>query len=127
MVLQLTDYLLMAGFCLLPVLFLIWGYAWWKRDQVPVREYVEFLESDTADPKWPEKRIMAAGALCEQRRHGRHLGPKIVVEWDTRRNFRGIENGRIVSRGDYDVAVTAEWLEREGPKNGIEVKRVGRG
>jgi hypothetical protein len=122
----LFEYLMMAGFCMLPVVFFLWGYAWWKRDHNPqeYEHYEAFCKIRPDDPHYAEKKIMEAEAICEARRHGRHSssGP-IVVEWDTRRNFHGLENGKMVTRGDYRVAIAARWLENKGPKNGIRVVR----
>ena len=114
----------LLAFFLLPVFLFLWGLSWWRRDREEIEHLQAFETLDPSDPKFPEKRIMEAAAICEQRRHGRRRGGgPIVVEWDTRRNYRGREGRRMVQRGDYLVAVTAEWLEREGPKNGIEVRR----
>ena len=119
-----VDYIIVAGFCTLPVLFLVWGYAWWRRDLVNQEafHYDEFCSISPNDPHRPEKKIMEAAAICEARRHGRHMssGP-IIVEWDRSRNFHGREGGKLVTRGDYEVAITAAWLDREGPKNNIRV------
>ena len=57
-----------------------------------------------------QQAVMNAAALIEQRRHGRHLGGPVHVDWD--------------GSGDYDVVTHATWAEREGPKNNVFIHRV---
>ena len=57
--------------------------------------------------------LMEAAALCEQRRHGRRLGGQVEVVWD----------GEMFPSKTTTVGDHAEWLSREGHKNGISVRR----
>ena len=68
------------------------------------------LESD--DLYSEGRTLMEAAALCEQRRHGRRLGDHVEVVWDG-----DLFPSKTTTIGDH-----AEWLSREGPKNGISVR-----
>ena len=72
---------------------------------------MEALESD--DLYSEGRALMEAAALCEQRRHGRGRGGHVVVDWDT----------ALYPKDTTIVGDHAEWLSREGPKNGITVRR----
>jgi|SRR3990172_2873306 len=59
-----------------------------------------------------------ASKLADQRRNGRHLGGPIIAHIE-RRWARHPNDG-----GDFDTWNDAEWLERNGPANGVYIEYI---
>jgi len=59
-----------------------------------------------------------AAILAEQRRNGRHTGVPVIAHIE-RRWARHPNDG-----GDFDTWNDAEWLERNGPTNGVYIEYI---
>ena len=99
------------GVILVGILFLVYLIS--TNGGVPRRtaNYQDYIDVVDNDPKMDEKVLMAAAGLVEARKNGRHLGGPVRVNWDVSKH----------SSVDCYIA----WAEREGPKHGVFIHRVG--
>ena len=100
-------------FLVTPFVVIVW---WLARIRAQEQDLLDDTRLDMWDPDdlyFEGRALMEAAAICEQRRHGRRRGDHLEVVWDR----------ALLPLKSTDVGVHAAWLEREGPKSGITVRR----
>ena len=111
---EIWQYVEIVLFLATPIVFVVWWLARIRAKEQDLLDDTDLRNSQDPRGLYSEGRaLMEAAAICEQRRHGRRRGDRLVVEWDQ----------ALFPRKSTDVGVHAAWLEREGPKVGIKVVR----
>ena len=111
---EIWRYVEFALITVTPFVIIVWWLARTRAQYQDLLDDTELSKFHSSDGLYSEGEvIMEAAAICEQRRHGRRRGDHLEVVWDR----------ALFPSESTDVGVHAAWLESEGSKSGIMVRR----